>query len=518
MATIDFTTYFANLHNWQGDLLNAGGGDASWNGHGTDMTVTLGASSPFAGYVISIIGTGFNYVNNIPVEGDMTGLTITDKDGHTVLSVSGLAPGSLASDFSLFWSNAFGYDTPGGHSGSQWMNAWSNLMSGNDVFNGTSGSDYRGLVGHDGGNDVYNMLAGDDYVNGSMGSDTINGGDGFDTYAFGLTTEIVGAGISQGITVRMDLHTVVDCWGFTDHVFDVEFFIGSVTRDTFYGNDVENRFAGLRGNDVFYGGGGNDWVVYDQDASFGGMFGVTADLRVGIGSAGAPAHATDGFGNTDQLYSIENIAGTRFDDVFIGAKGQNNFAGGEGKDSYNGGGGADWIFFSWRFSDQAQTGIVVDLTRATGRIQNDGYGNVEEAVSIENINGSDQSDRIKGSAGQNWITGMDGADTMTGAGGADFFQFEQLSQFGDGDVITDFHAGAGANQDRLQIFTSNWGASTDLHLVNGTHATEAVGSFVYRQFNHTLYWDDDGTGSDAMVAVCVLKGVAALTAANFDLV
>jgi Ca2+-binding RTX toxin-like protein len=162
--------------------------------------------------------------------------------------------------------------------------------------------------------------------------------------------------------------------------------------------------------------------------------------------------------------------------------------------------------------------VVVDLTRAFGQIRNDGFGNVENAVSIENIAGGDFNDRIKGSTGQNWLDGQDGKDTMTGAGGADRFQFVQREHFGDGDVITDFHAGAGANRDVLQIFVSNWGATDTLHLVNGTAATGAFSTFIYNAANDTLYWDADGIGAEAKIAVCVLTNVAALTAANFDLV
>ena len=239
-----------------------------------------------------------------------------------------------------------------------------------------------------------------------------------------------------------------------------------------------------------------------------------------VSVSGGVIHGTirDGFGNTDTTGNIENIAGTRYDDVFVGSSAHNNFAGGEGKDSYDGGAGADHIFLNWRFTDQVQTGVVVDLTRASGQIRNDGYGNVENAISIENIVGSAQNDRITGSAGQNWLVGADGRDILKGAGGADFFQFDRSSEFGDGDRITDFHAGAGADQDVLQIFVANWGATNTLHLVNGTAATGAFSTFIYNAANDTLYWDADGTGAQAKIAVCVLTNVAALSAANFDLV
>ena len=59
--------------------------------------------------------------------------------------------------------------------------------------------------------------------------------------------------------------------------------------------------------------------------------------------------------------------------------------------------------------------------------------------------------------------------------------------------------------------------TTTLHLVNGAAATDAVGTFVYKAANHTLFWDEDGTGAAAAMAIVVLNGVNALTAADFVL-
>ena len=392
------------------------------------------------------------------------------------------------------------------------------LLSGNDVFQGTNGNDNRALSGLNAGNDTFNMLGGDDFIYGGQGSDTVNGGSGWDTYSFELTHYNEGASITRGISVNVGAGTVIDAWGFTDRVTGIESFVGSVYNDTFLGGANADNFTGLRGIDTFKGGsGGNDWVHYDQDRWFGGPAGIVVDLSVSVSGGTINGTIRDGFGNTDKTINIESVAGTAYNDFFIGSSAQNNFAGGEGKDSYNGDIGADWVFFHWSFSGQTQTGVVVDLTRATGRIQNDGYGNIEEAVSIENIVGSSQNDKIKGSTGQNWIDGYDGMDTLTGAGGNDYFQFVERNHLGDGDVITDFNAAAGANQDVLQIFVSNWGATTTLHLVNGTAATGAFSTFIFNAANDTLYWDPDGTGAQARIAVSVLTNVASLSAANFDL-
>ena len=518
MATVTLTDYFAGLNGWQGNLLDAGGGDAAVMGTQTSLRITLGASSQFAGYVITVAGTGFTYVNNIATGGTMTGLGIADAQGHSVLTIAGLAARTMASDLALFEANVFGWDYPGGHTGAYPFNAWGSLLSGNDTFIGSGINDNVGIIGFGNGNDVFNMQSGSDNIDGGPGSDTVNGGDGWDVISFSNTFYTEGLGIKQGAIFNMDAGTIVDCWGYTDRFTSIEYFIGSILADTFNGGSGNDNFSGVRGNDSFNGGsGGSDMVRYQDDTNTGGNLGIIADLEVSL-VGGLHGTIRDGFGNIDTTLNIENVSGTRYNDVLVGSSANNNLAGGEGKDRYDGGlGGGDWIFFNWWFTDQAQTGIVVDLSRATGQIRNDGFGNIETAISIEGIGGNDHDDKIKGSTARNWIEGADGRDTLTGAGGADVFMFVQREHFGDGDRITDFHAGTGADQDVLQIHVSNWGATNTLHLVNGTAATGAFSTFIYNAVNDTLYWDADGTGAQAKVAVCVLTNVAALTAANFDL-
>lgn len=520
MATVTLTSYFASLDGWQGQLLEASAGTVVNTRTSTTFAYTYPADHQFPGYKVTITGSGFTYDGTTPTGGTMNKIVITDNLGNPVITISGLAADTMASDLALFASYSFGFEYPdGGGSGPQTKSAWSLILSGNDVINGTAGDDYRGLPGMSAGNDTYNMKGGNDWVLGGMGNDTVNGGDGFDTFSFEETHYNEGMSATRGINVNVATGTVIDAWGYTDKVTGIEQFIGSSYNDVFLGGASEDRFAGLRGIDTFKGGsGGNDWVVYDQDRWFGGLAGIVVDLSVTVSGGTINGTIRDGFGNTDKTVNIESVAGTVYGDLFIGSSAQNNFAGGEGKDNYIGDGGADWVFLHWRFSDQVQTGVVVDLTRASGQIQNDGYGNVEDAISIENIVGSSQNDKIKGSAGQNWIDGHDGKDTLTGAGGNDFFQFVDRNHFGDGDVITDFNAAAGANHDVLQIFVSNWGATDTLNLVNGTAATGAFSTFIFNAANDTLYWDPDGTGAQAKIAVAVLTNVASLSADDFDLV
>ena len=522
MATVTLTDLFSNLNGWQGDLLWAGTGTTITKTTASVFSYVFGAGHQFAGYTVTIRGTGFAYSGTTPTGGDMAKLVITDGLGQTVLTVAGITANTLASDISLFAAYSFGWSDPnGGSSGPQVKNAWSQLLTGNDVFNGTAGDDIRGMVGVNAGDDVFNMGTGDDVVEGGLGDDTINGDGGYDTLSYEQTHWNEGIPMVRGITVNMvnGVGTVLDPFGYTDQFTGIEKIIGSAFNDQIFGGVGNNDFRGLRGNDTMSGGGSDDWVVYHDDAGLGGKNGIIVNLSVVAAGGTITGTIMDGFGNIDTTIDIESVRGTRYNDKFVGSSAQNKFAGGEGKDSYDGRGGAtDTIWFFMSNGNSDPHGINVDLSLASGQIKDDGYGNVENVTSIEWVVGTMSNDRIKGSSGANLLEGLGGIDTLTGGGGHDQFAFFHDFAFNNNDVITDFTAGAGAERDVLYIGMSAMSLSTTLTLVNGTAATAAVGTFIFNTANDTLFWDVDGTGSNAMFAVCTLNGVNALSAANFDLV
>lgn len=519
MAVITLTNLYASLNNWPGNLLSASDGVSIGTHSATTFSYTYTAGTRFAGYTVTSTGTGFAYDGTSPTGGTMRGLTITDAGGHTVLSVSGIAAGSLASDLSLFASYEFGWVDPNGNfSGSQNKNAWSQLLSGNDTYTGTTGDDRQGMVGVDAGNDTFNMGTGDDQVNGGLGNDTINGGDGRDTLNYDQTHWNEGIPMVRGITVDIAAGTVLDPYGYTDHISGLEQITGSSFNDRFIGDAAHGtNFEGLRGIDTFVGASDGDWAVYGNDAWLGGKRGIVVDLDTGTSGGNTLGTIRDGFGSIDKTINLQHVAGTRYNDTFVGSTQDNNFAGGEGKDSFNGGAGFDDLTFDWYFTNTAQHGIVINLKRASGQIVDDGFGNTENAISIESIHGSSQSDRIIGTAQHNGLEGREGDDTLTGGGGQDNFVWRYFSEIGANDIVTDFHSAADANKDTLAMNVTNWGGTTTLHLVNGTRATAAVDTFIYNSANHSLSWDPDGTGALAAIHIVTLNGVAALSAANFDL-
>jgi serralysin len=529
LATIQLTAIYGALDDWPGPIFEA------WNG----TTVVRqdaarfvfrhpSSAGEFANYRIEVSGKGFSYLDGVPVEGTMTAVRVLNGAGSVILSFSGLGSNPIVNDFSQFYASVFGTMADGEDFGvtPNAKVAWSHLMAGDDKITGTDGDD-RALVGFDAGDDVYRMMGGDDYVLGGVGNDTYYGGDGYDTLSYGETNWNEGAAAFRGATINVQTGVILDPWGGTDKVVEFEQFKGSRFSDKFIGNNTErDRFEGGRGNDVFDGGANTfnldgeltedrrDQVQYNNDIWEGARRGIIVDLETSFANGSIRGTIRDGFGNRDTVIDIERVVGTRFNDVFVGSRVDNVFTGMEGRDQFDGQEGFDTLAFT---RGNPTSGITVDLSRSTGQIRNDGFGNIENAISMEGIWGTDLADSVKGGSAQEefWL-GL-GRDTMTGGGGSDTFVWESRSEFGQGDVITDFRAG-GAAADRLG-FSTAWieGMDDTLRLVNGTAATTAQATFIFNSTNKILYWDPDGTGSASALAVVRLPNVAALTAANFDL-
>ena len=534
MAIITLGALFSNLNDWPGHLLqNQDGTFVITTQTANTFSYLIGAGdSHFPNYRVTVTGSGLQYDADGAIGGTMGAVRIYDPAGTLILTFDRLAANTLASDFSQFYQNVFGSALNGDGPGPDATAAWSHLMSGNDVINGTAGNDWQGFLGIDAGNDRYNMGLGDDFIYGGSGNDTMNGGDGYDVLSYGRTTWSEGQAAFKGIIVNMNTGVLQDAWGGRDVISNFEEVQGSRFNDTFFGSDTQrDRFQGGRGRDTIDGGANSydatgtirtedrrDQVNYDNDYWNGGRRGIIVDLETNADPASIRGTIRDGFGNIDTVIDIERVVGTRFNDVFVGSRMNNAFSGGEGVDSFDGMAGFDFLDFGRNFTGGAQVGAIVDLRRATGQIRNDGFGNVENALNIEQLNGSDFSDRFIGNAQENWLEGANGADTMTGGGGRDYFFWYDQNQFNEGDSVTDF-AATGPDADFLSFDTGSFtGMTTTAVVVNGTAATQAgVGTFVFNAINDTLYWDQDGAGGAQAQTIAVLANVASLSAANFDL-
>jgi len=234
-------------------------------------------------------------------------------------------------------------------------------------------------------------------------------------------------------------------------------FYGTSANETFEGGIGDDYFVSSEGNDTYRGGAGFDQVAFHLFDPAG----VTANLRTGT--------ATDGWGDTDKLFSIEMLRGSNFDDVLTGNGGRNVLRGLGGDDILNGLKGRDEVRYDRDARYGGTDGVTVNLKKGTAT---DGFGDTDTLRNFEDVRGSDFNDRITGSGGKNKLDGMagndvliglgnddiligglgrdrliggNGDDTLEGGGGNDRFIFK--AKFGD-DTIVDFRtAGKGEKID-----------------------------------------------------------------------
>jgi serralysin len=208
---------------------------------------------------------------------------------------------------------------------------------------------------------------------------------------------------------------------------------GTSLKDTIYGLDGNDVLKGGGGADKLFGGDGTDTAAYGDSKE-----GVQVSLDLGKGSGGTASN--------DQLYDIENLSGSSYDDTLQGDEKANSLYGEGGDDVLKGGGGADKLFGgagddtlhsdgigdfidggtgiddSVDFAD-AENGVYVNL--GMGRY-NQGHsyvpvapGTPDNIVGVENVYGSDKHDYIIGNGADNYLAGRGGVDHLFGRDGND---------------------------------------------------------------------------------------------------
>jgi Ca2+-binding RTX toxin-like protein len=316
------------------------------------------------------------------------------------------------------------------------------------------------LFGGNAANDLYEVFAGLD------GADTIRGGSGFDEVRYDRDAAAGGLG---GIVANLATGTIRDGFGAVDIVSGIERVRGTAVNDRMTGDGLANEFRGLGGVDSVNGGSGFDWMDYRRDDDAGGTLGVDVDLAASTG--------TDGFGNAETLISIENVYGTRFDDVADGSATHNRMELGSGNDVGRGQDGND----------------VLD----------GGLGN----------------DVLIGGVGKDRLIGGFGIDTLTGNSSNDVFVFDDVAS--GRDVVTDFKSGL----DSFELAAGAFGIAAGHALVLGTDfflsttsggATGAVPSVIYETDAGRVWFDFDGAGAAAPILLALLTGAPAVIAADFN--
>jgi Ca2+-binding RTX toxin-like protein len=334
---------------------------------------------------------------------------------------------------------------------------------GKDAFRMEDGIFIRAEINGGTGDDIIATSSADDFINGGADSDILSGFDGND--------EILG---------------------------------GS-------GND---DLRGGKGADILDGGSGDDRVSYagaNRDSGVGvdvqqfGVGLVFLEIDYSLSSKGGEAEG-------DVLKSIEFLTGTDFNDTLIsdlgqrvtinGGTGDDYIRGGRKGDILEGGQGADTIiggqttsnafgtFFEDAASDQGDTvsylrsngAVRVDLNRTS---QFGGHAQGDRLFSIENVQGSMESDTLSGNSSANILDGAVGNDSLDGRGGVDElygrYGNDIIYGYGDGDLLD----GGDENSDRdiLNYERATTSITVDL---GASEVSFDTGFGIIRNFNATL--------------------------------
>jgi Ca2+-binding RTX toxin-like protein len=171
---------------------------------------------------------------------------------------------------------------------------------GKDRLEGTKGPD---VIEAGAGNDLIRSLGGNDTICGGEGDDRMDGGDGNDRI-FGEAGIDTGEGGPGNDTIG-----------------------GGDGFDTLVGGSGDDALEPEGGHDVVDGGPGSDTAVYSDEP---------AAVIVDLGK-----NSTIRAKGRDNLPSIENLTGSRFDDALYGDPAPNVLRGGRGRDRLVGRGGDD---------------------------------------------------------------------------------------------------------------------------------------------------------------------------------
>ena len=433
-----------------------------------------------------------NYLNNTLYAG--TGNNILDgRDGVDTVSYVNGASSGVTVDLSITTAQ----DTVG--SGTDTLSSIERLHGSDfaDNLTGTSSSNYlRGLGGSDridsggSGNNTLIGDAGNDYLISGTGNDVLNGGTGTDSVSYYFDA-------SEGVTAKLYVSSAQNTGGGgTDTLISIERLYGSNFNDKLYGNNDANYIRGYNGNDTLDGRGGNDTMRGDGGNDYYYVR-DSGDVVQEFSSGG-----------TDRVYSyLSNYTlGDHVEDARIMSSGTANLKGnsqsnfiyaGKGDNYIHGGGDYDSVSYLYGADSGVTAKLYITSTQATG-----GSGS-DRLIAVENLYGSNYSDKLYGNDNTNYLRGYNGNDTLDGRGGNDTMRGDGGNDHyyvrENGDVVQEY---SGGGTDRVNSYLSNYtlGNYVEQGRIMSTGTADLTGNslnnFIYAgQGNNQI---DGSSGSDSV--------------------
>lgn len=317
------------------------------------------------------------------------------------------------------------------------------------VLTAQIGTSFNDLVEGNYSSNELSGAAGDDVVNGYQGDDRLIG-DGLDPLEPKAGNDTLNGG-SGG-----------------------DYMIGGGGNDTYFVDDLRDVVDEHSDN-----GAGLDtvkssvsWSLMASATAIGGIENLTLLGTANISAAGNP------LGNT----LIGNAGGNLLDgnggnDTLDSGAGNDTLIGGAGADKLFGGPGSDTASY-----ESASTGITAKLLYP-GSNTNDAVG--DRYYSIENLVGSNHSDKLYGNDSSNKITGGRGADGLVGNGGNDVLYGGSWGDHLYGGAGADtflFKAAsesAGSSYDTIFDFLASEGDRIDLSAIDANTAATGNQSFSF---------------------------------------
>jgi serralysin len=278
-------------------------------------------------------------------------------------------------------------------------------------------------------------------------------------------------------------------------------------EDTVYGALFGEFMNGYGGNDTLVGGPGGDTL----DGGPGNDTASYVTARSGLFAGLEDTNTNSGDADGDVYISIDNLTGSRFNDILYGTAGANRLSGGlgndvlcgkDGADTFDGGGGVDKV--SYDASDDAVRVSLLNPSSNTWEALGDRY------ISIENIAGGSFGDHLSGNNLANTISGNNfpnlivDHDRLFGLGGND----RLLGYMGDDDLT----GGLGADQ-------STGGAGQDDFIFNSVAESsnasrDRIMDFVRAQGDRIVLSSIDANANAAGNQAFKFIGTAAFTGAG----